>query len=145
MTAGATPFKNNFLPNTFVSTIENMEGSGGKLKFTATVPSHIVYDQRLLLKLTISLMFQICNFVFLHLNILQQTKRTRSYLSMNGDQVIIHASSSLLLDKRTKTKTIIHRQEISIPVMEFNIGFSFFNKFDKAVNTFVNTRNMHYF
>ena len=32
LTAGDTPFKNNFLPNTFVPTIENMEGSGGKLK-----------------------------------------------------------------------------------------------------------------
>ena len=31
VTAGATPFKNNFLPNTFVPTIKNMEGSGGKL------------------------------------------------------------------------------------------------------------------
>ena len=31
VTAGATPFKHNFLPNTFVPTIENMEGSGRKL------------------------------------------------------------------------------------------------------------------
>ena len=31
VTAGATPFKNNFIPNTLVPTIENMEGSGGKL------------------------------------------------------------------------------------------------------------------
>ena len=31
VTAGATPFKNDFLPNTFVPTIENMEGSGAKL------------------------------------------------------------------------------------------------------------------
>ena len=30
VTAGATPFKNDFLPNTFVPTIENMEGSGEK-------------------------------------------------------------------------------------------------------------------
>ena len=29
--------------------------------------------------------------------------------------------------------------------MECNIGFSFFNNFDKAVNTFVNARNMHSF
>ena len=34
---------------------------------------------------------------------------------------------------------------MSIPVMEFNIGFSFFKKFDKAVNTFVNARDMHVF
>ena len=31
VTSGATPFKNDFLPNTFVPTIENIEGSGGKL------------------------------------------------------------------------------------------------------------------
>ena len=31
VTAGATPFKNDFLPNTLVPTIENMEGSGGIL------------------------------------------------------------------------------------------------------------------
>ena len=31
MTAGGTPSKHHFLPNTFVPTIENMEGSGGKL------------------------------------------------------------------------------------------------------------------
>ena len=31
VTAGATPFKHDFLPNTFVPTIKNMEGSGGKL------------------------------------------------------------------------------------------------------------------
>ena len=32
-----------------------------------------------------------------------------------------------------------------IPVMECNICFSFFKFFDKAVNTFVNTREMHAF
>ena len=36
-------------------------------------------------------------------------------------QMIINASSYvLLLNKRTKTKTMMHRQEMSIPVMEFN-------------------------
>ena len=44
-----------------------------------------------------------------------------------------------------KNQKIMHRQEISIPVMECNIGFSFFKKFDKAVNTFVNAREMHAF
>ena len=29
VTAGANPFKNDFLPNTLVPKIENMEGSGG--------------------------------------------------------------------------------------------------------------------
>ena len=32
-----------------------------------------------------------------------------------------------------------------IPVMECNIGFYFFKKFDKAVNTFFNARDMHAF
>ena len=60
--------------------------------------------------------------------------------------MIINASSYVsILDKRTKTKTIMHRQEISIPVIECNIGFSFFKKFDKAVNTCVNAREMHAF
>ena len=31
VTAGDNLFKNGFFPNTFVPTIENMEGSGGKL------------------------------------------------------------------------------------------------------------------
>ena len=31
VTARATPFKHDFLPNTFVPKIEDMEGSGGKL------------------------------------------------------------------------------------------------------------------
>ena len=61
-------------------------------------------------------------------------------------QIIINASSSiLLLDKQTKTKTIMHRREMSIPVMECNIGFYFFKKFEKAVNTFVNNMDMHAF
>ena len=34
---------------------------------------------------------------------------------------------------------------MSIPVMEFNIGFSFFNNFEKSFNTFVNARDMHAF
>ena len=36
VTVGATPFKNDFLPNTFVPRIENMEGSGQKL----TIPGY---------------------------------------------------------------------------------------------------------
>ena len=60
--------------------------------------------------------------------------------------MIINASSSvLLLDKRTKTKSIMHRREMLIPVMECNIGFSYFKKFDKAVNTFFNARDVHVF
>ena len=39
----------------------------------------------------------------------------------------------------------MHRQELSIPVIECNIGFSFFKKFDKAVKKFVKARDMHAF
>ena len=42
---------------------------------------------------------------------------------------IINASSSvLLLDKRMKTKTIMQRREMLIPVMECNIGFFLFQE-----------------
>ena len=34
---------------------------------------------------------------------------------------------------------------MSIPEMDCDIGFSFFKKFDKAVNTFVNARYIHAF
>ena len=65
---------------------------------------------------------------------------------MNAHKMIIKASTSvLLLKKRTKTNTIMHRQEMSIPVMECNIVFSFFKKFEKVVNTFGNSRDMHAF
>ena len=58
--------------------------------------------------------------------------------------MIINASSSvLLLNKGTKTKSIMHRQEMPILVMECNMGFSFFKNFDKAVNIFLNARDMH--
>ena len=61
-------------------------------------------------------------------------------------QIIINASSYvLLLNKRTKIKTVIHRQEMSIPVMECNINSSFFKKFDKAVKKFLNAGDMHAF
>ena len=60
--------------------------------------------------------------------------------------MIINVSPSVfLLDNRTKTKTIMHRREMSIPVMECNISFYFFKNFDKAANTFVNDRDMHAF
>ena len=39
----------------------------------------------------------------------------------------------------------MHRQEMSIRVMECNIGFSFLKKFDKAFNTFFNARDIHAF
>ena len=41
VTDGANPFKNNFLPNTFVQKIENMEGSRGE--FTIHGYGYIAY------------------------------------------------------------------------------------------------------
>ena len=41
MKAGTTPFKNDFLPNTFVPKIENMEGSRGE--FTIHGYGYIAY------------------------------------------------------------------------------------------------------
>ena len=60
--------------------------------------------------------------------------------------MIINASSSVfLLNKQTEKSAIMHRQEISTTVMEYSIGFFVFKKFDKAVNSFVNPRDMHAF
>ena len=48
VTAGATPSKNDFFPNTFVPTIENMEGSRGKLTIHGygSIAYHLQTDDR---------------------------------------------------------------------------------------------------
>ena len=54
VTYWATPFKNDFLPNTFVPIIENMEGSGGGLKVHGFgyIPYHvqIYYGSKVIIK-----------------------------------------------------------------------------------------------
>ena len=150
VTAGATPFKNDFLPNIFVPTIENMEGSGGKL--TINGYGSIAYRVRTYdvskVRITVNNQpfFPNLKFRLLAPQKITTVKKNDGLPEHKRKQMIINASSSVLfLDKRTKTKTIMHRQEMSILVMECNIGFSFFKKFDKAVNKFVNARDMHAF
>ena len=150
VTAGATPFKNNFLPNNFVPTIENMEGSGGKLTIHGYVS--IAYSVQtddgsmVTIKVNNQPFFSHLKFRLLAPQKIATDKNNNGLPEHERTQMIINAYSSvLLLDKRTKTKTIMHRQGILIPVMECNIGFYLFKKFDKSVNTFVNARDMHAF
>ena len=150
VTAGATPLRNDFLPNTFVQTIENMEGSGGELTIHGygSIAYHVQTDDRS--KVTIKFNNQpfVPNFRFRILTPqnIATDKKNNGLPEHEQTQIIVNASSSVFfLDKQTKTKTIMHRQEMSIPVMEFNICFYFFKKFDKAVNTFFNVRDIHAF
>ena len=147
VTTGATPFIHDFLPNAFIPKIENMEGSGGKLTIHGYVSiSYCVQtDDGSMVAIKVKNQLFVPNLKFR----LLAPEKTVTDEKNNGlpeherTQMIINASSSvLLLEKRTKTKTIMHMQEMLIPVMEYNIGFSFFKKFDKVVNTFVNARDM---
>ena len=150
VTAGTTPFKHDFLPNTSVPTIENMEGSYWKLTIHGygSIAYCVQTDDGS--KVTIKVNNQTfvpnlksCLLAPQHIAIDEKNNELTEH---ERTQMIINASFSvLLLDKRIKTKTIMHRQEMSIPVMECNNCFSFFNNFDKGVNTFVNARDMHDF
>ena len=88
VTAGATPFKHNFLPNTFVPKIEDMEGSGGKLTIHGygSIAYRVQTDE--ISMFTIRVNNQPCvpnlEFCLLAPNKSQQTKRTTGYLSMNA-------------------------------------------------------------
>ena len=150
MTAGANPFKNDFLPNTFVPTIENMEGSGGKLTIHGygSIAYRVQTDDGSKVTIKVNSQPYVPNFKFRLLAPQQIAidKKNNGLPDHEQTQMITSASSSVfLLSKRTKTKTIMHRQKMLIPVMECNIGFYFFKKFDKAVNKFVNARDMHAF
>ena len=150
VTAGETPFKNYFLTSTFVPTIENMVGSGGKL--TIHGYGSIAYcvqtddGSKVTIKVNNRPYGPNLKFRLLTPQQIATDENNNGLPEHEQTQMIINAYSSvLLLDKRTKTKTVMHRREMSIPVMECNIGFSFFDKFDKAVNTFFNARDMHDF
>ena len=150
MTAGATPLKNDFLPNTFVPTIENMEGSGGKLTIhgCGTIAYRVQIDDgsKVTIKVNNQPFAPNLKFRLLAPKQIAADEKNKGLPEHEQTQNIINASSSvLILDKQTKTKTIMHRQEMSIPVMECNIDFSFFKKFDRAVNKFINARDMHAF
>ena len=147
--AGATPFKNDFPPNTVVPKIENMEVSGGGLTIHGYISIAYCVQTDDGSKVTIQVKNQpyVPNLKFLLLapQHIATDKNNNGLPDHEQTQMVINASSSvLLLDKQTK-KTIMHRREISIPVMECNIGFYFFKRFEKAVNTFVDTRDMHDF
>ena len=150
VTAQATPFKNYLLSNTFVPKIENMEWSGKKLKLHSYVSIAYLVQIDDVSKVTIKVNNHpfVPNLKFRLLTPQQivTDKNNNGLHNHEWTQMIINASSSiLLLDKRTKTKQIMHRKEIWIPEIECNIGFSFSRKFDKAVNKFVNARDMHAF
>ena len=150
VTAGANPFKQDSLPNTFVPKIVNMEGSGGKLTIHGygSITYCVQTDDGSMVTIKVNNQPFVPNLKFCLLAPQQigTEKKNNVLPEHERKQMIINASSSiLLLDKRTKAKIIIHRQEMSIPVMECSIGFSFFNNFDKVVNTFVNARYMHAF
>ena len=134
VTAGATPFKHDFLPNTSVPTIENMEGSGGKLTTHSygSIAYRVQIDDgsQVTIKVNNQIFIPNLNFCLLAPQQIETDKHNKRLPEHELTQMIINAFLSvLLLDKRTKTKTIMHRQEMSIPVMECNIGFSFFKKF----------------
>ena len=150
VTSGATPFKNNFLPNTFVPTIENMEGSGGKLIIHgySAITYCVQTDDGSKVGIKVNNQPYVPNLKFRLLAPQQiaTDEKNNELPEHEQTQMIINASSSvLLLDKQTKTKMSMHRIEMSIPVMECNIGFLFLKKFYKAVNTFFNARYMHAF
>ena len=148
MTAGETPFKQDLLSNSFVPTIENMEGSGGKLAIHGyvSIAYRVQTDDRSMVTIKVNNQpfFPNLKFCLLAPQQIATDKKNNGLPEHECTQMIINDSSYvLLLDKRTKTKTIMHGQEMSIPVMECNISFSFFKTFDKAFNTFFNARDMH--
>ena len=150
VTAGETPFKNYFLTNTFVPTIENMEGSGGKLTIHGygSITYRVQTDDgsKVTIKVNNKPYGPNLKFCLLTPQQIATDEKNNRLPEHERTQMIINAYSSvLLLDKRTKTKTVMHRREMSIPVMECNIGFSSFKKFVKAVNTFFNSRDIHAF
>ena len=110
VTAGATPFKNDFLPNTFVPTIENMEGSGGKL--TIHRYGSIVYrvqtddGSKVTIKVNNQPFVPNSKFRLLAPQQIATDEKNNGLPDHEQTQMIINASSSvLLLDKRKKTKT----------------------------------------
>ena len=150
VTAGTTPFKHDILPNNFVPTIENMEGSVGKSTIYdfGSITYRVQTDDGSMVTIKVNNQPFVPNLKFRLLAPQQiaTDEKNNGLPKHERTQMIINASSYImLLQKRTKTKTIMHRQEISIPVIKCNIVFSFFKKFDKAVNTFVNARDMHAF
>ena len=136
------------LPNTFVTVIENMEGSGGTLMIHGygSIAYRVQTDDgsKFTIKVNNQPFVPNSKFRLLAPQQIATDKKNNGLPEHEQTQMIINASSPvLLLKKRTKTKTITHKQEMSIPVMECNIDFSFSKKFDKAVNKF-DKRSTHF-
>ena len=113
VTVGATPFKHDFLPNTFVQTIENMEGSGRKLTIHGYGSStyRVQTDNGSMVKIKVKSQPFVPNLKCF----LLAPKQIGTGENNNGlpehehTQMKINAFSSVLpLDKK-KTKTIMHR------------------------------------
>ena len=114
VTAGATPFKNYFLPNTLVPTIEKMEGSGGKVTIHGygSIKYRVQTDDisKVIIKVKNQTFVLNLNFCLLAPQQIATDEKNNKLPEHEQTQMIINASSSvLLLDKRTKTKTIMHR------------------------------------
>ena len=114
VTAGATPFKNDILPNTFVPTIENMEGSWGKLTIHGygSIAYRVQKDDgsKVTIKLNNKPYVPNLKFRLLAPQQIATDEKNNGLHEHEQTQMIINASSSvLLLDRRTKTKTIMHR------------------------------------
>ena len=114
VTDGATPFKNDFLPNTLVPTIENMEGSGRKS--TIHGYSSITYcvqtddGSEVTIKVNNQPYFPNLEFCLLAPQQIATDKKNNGLPKHKRTKMIIDASSSvLILDKRMKAKTIMHR------------------------------------
>ena len=108
VTAAKTPLKHDFLLNTFVPTIENMEGSGKKL--TIHVYGSIAYRVRtddgsmVAIKVDNQPFFSNLKFRLLAPQQIEIDEKNNGLPDHERTKMIINASSSiLLLDKRMKT------------------------------------------
>ena len=115
VTAGATPFKNDFLLNTFVPKIENMEVSGGGLTICgySSIAYRVQTDDGSKVTIKVKNQTYVPNLKLFLLEPQQiATDENNNGLPEHEQtQMIINASSSvLLLDKQTKPKTIMHRR-----------------------------------
>ena len=115
VTAGVTPFKHDFLPNTFIPTIENMEGSGGKLTIHGygSITYRVQTDERSMVTIKVKNQPFLSNLKFCLLAPQQiaTEKNNNGLPEHERTQIIINASSSvLLLDKLANTQTIMHSQ-----------------------------------
>ena len=109
VTAGATLFKHDFLPNTFVSTIEDMEGSGRKLTIHGygSITYCVQTDDRSMVTIKVNNQPFVPNLKFRLLAPQQiaTDEKKNGLPDHERTQMIINASSSiLLLDKIMKTK-----------------------------------------